>query len=202
MRYFYYLLIFTFALLIVVFGRLFGTFIVDPFLLYFLGYLVTRFAYTTITPRLKISIVRRALPLLFVVSIVSLWLGGILPYFNLVSSRDVYFGLLPQDFVGPENGNSFMWNGLGVSKVFGKNIVPEHLIPTYHYFWFNVLACLIWLSYPIIQFLGVMKGNAEALLSKMSFWKFFIQLLKAFLIGLFFSLSVAACTCLVVWYYS
>lgn len=187
---------------IVLGGRLFGTFIVDPFLLYFLGYLVTKFIYKNVAPRLKNSALRRAFPLLFVISIISLWIGGILPYFNVVTSCDVYFGLLPQDFIGPENGNSFMWNGLGINKVFGKNIVPDNLIPTYRYFWFNVLAILVWLSYPVIQFLGVMRGNAEALISKPTFWRSLGSLAKAFLIGLFFSLTIAAFTSLIVMLYS
>lgn len=201
-RKFYSLLALLASLLIVVTGRLFGTFVVDPFLLYFLGYLATRFIYTFITPRFRITVVRRIFPLLFVISIVSLWIGGILPYFNLVDSRDVYFGLLPQSFIGPENGNSFMWNGLGVSKIFGRNIVPDSLIPTYRYFWFNVLAILVWLSYPVVQYLGVMKGNAEALISKITFWKFLGQAIKAFLVGVFFSLTVAAFTSLIVCYYT
>lgn len=181
----------------------FGTFVVDPFLLFVLGDLMTQFIYKKIVPRVRYSTARRICPLLFVVSLVVLTVGVWLPYFNLVDPKNVYFGLLPQWFVGPATGNSFMWNGLGVHLIFGGNIVPDTLLPTYRYLGFNILAVLVWLSYPVIQGLGVLDyGNAEALLEKPALGRWLFRRIKVMAIGASLSLVVAALAALLVRFYS
>lgn len=179
------------------FGRIgFGTFIIDPAMLFILGYFVTRFIYKHLTPRIRISAIRRFFILLFPISLFSLWIGGILPYFNLVDSGAVYFGLVPQTVIGPVNGNDFMWNGLGVHLIFGR-LVPESLLPTYQYLWFNILAILIWLSYLPILGWGVLEGQAAALINKPRFGPLCLEWLRIVSIGIGLSLLAAGLTSLV-----
>ena len=179
-------------------GRIgFGTFIVDPAMLFILGYFVTQAIYKYLTPRIKISAVRRFFVLLFPLTLISLWLGGILPYLNLVNSSDIYFGLLPQWLVGPSEGNDFMWNGLGIQFLFG-DLVPAPLIPTYHYLGFNILAALIWIAYLPILGWGVLEGQAAALITDCRFSRLIREWLRIIAIGIGLSLTVSALTALVV----
>lgn len=179
----------------------FGTFIVDPFLLFVLGYFVTRTIYKHLvsTKIFSSTAARRFFVILFPATIVFMWLGGVLPYFNLVNSSDVYFGLLPQWLVGPVDGNGFMWNGLGVHLV--KNIVPDSLIPTYRYLGFNVLAVAIWLSYPLILGWGVLEGQAAALVKDARRHKLLLEWLRILAIGIALSGATAAITALMVIFY-
>ncbi|MEK7192423.1 MAG: hypothetical protein AAB646_02840 [Patescibacteria group bacterium] len=174
-----------------------GTFILDPALLFISGYFITYLIYRYITPRVKISAVRRFFVLLFPISLLALSAGAALPYFNLVDSSDVYLGLLPQSFVGPLNGNDFMWNGLGLHLLIGDRLVPESLIPTYNYFWFNVLAFLIWTSYLPILAWGVLEGQAAALIKKPKPKLFLLHCFKIAAIGISLSVLAAAITALV-----
>lgn len=180
----------------------FGTFIVDPFLLFVLGYFVTRTIYKhLVTTRIFGSTAaRRFFVILFPLTIIFMWLGGVLPYFNLVDSVNVYFGLLPQWLVGPSDGNGFMWNGLGVHLV--KNIVPDSLIPTYHYLGFNILAVAIWLSYPLILGWGVLEGQAAALVKGGRRYKLLLEWLRILVIGTVLSGAAAALAALMVVLYS
>jgi len=178
----------------------YGTFIVDPALLFIMGYFVTYILYKYITPVIRISAVRRFFVLLFPLTLLSLWIGGVLPYLNLVDSKDVYLGLLPQWFIGPVSGNDFMWNGLGIHLIFGK-LVPEALLPTYQYFWFNVLAIVVWISYLPILGWGVLEGQAAALIAKPRLGRLLLEWLRIIVTGLALSLLVAALTTLVVQIY-
>ena len=183
------------------FGKIgFGTFVVDPALLYILGYFITYFIYRYLTPVLRFSAARRFFTLLFPFTLLSLWAGGIAPYFGLMNSQDVYLGLLPQSIIGPVNGNDFMWNGLGTQLIFGR-IVPESLIPTYQYFLFNVLGILVWISFPFILGAGVLRGQAAALCRDRSLLRILVEWLKIILTGLLLSLLVAAFAALVSVYY-
>src|SRR3989344_16857 len=96
----------------------FGTFIIDPAMLFISGYFITYVLYKYAAPRIKISAVRRFFVLLFPLSLFGLWIAVALPYFTAVNSSEVYFGLLPQRLVGPVKGNEFMWNGLGIEYLF------------------------------------------------------------------------------------
>ncbi len=175
----------------------FGTFIVDPALLFINGYFMTYILYKCVIPRVKISGVRRFCVLLFPITLLSLWLGGVLPYFNLVSSKDVYMGLLPQWFIGSLQGNDFMWNGLGIHLLFGK-LVPEALLPTYQYFGFNVLAVVVWILYLPILGWGVLEGQAAALIAKPHLGRLLLEWLRIIVVGISLSILVAALTTLMV----
>lgn len=183
------------------FGRIgFGTFIVDPAMLFIGGYFITYLIYKYLAPNIRVSAVRRFFVLLFPLSLFGLLVGATLPYFNVVDSSKIYFGLLPQWFVGPLNGNDFMWNGLGAQFIFGR-LVPEELLPTYKYFWFNLLAAAIALSYFPILGWAVLDGKAAALISKPRFGKLLLEWFRVIVIGLGLSLFVAALTTLVVQMY-
>ena len=150
---------------------------------------------------LKISAVRRFFVLTFPLSLILLTIGVVLPYFNLVDSSDIYLGLLPQWFVGSLNGNDFMWNGLGAQFIFGQ-LVPESLIPTYNYFWFNALALLNWASYPVILGWGVLEGQAAALIIKAKPARVWLERLRIIAIGIGLGILAAALTALVSVLYS
>lgn len=183
------------------FGRIgFGTFIVDPAMLFISGYFITYFIYKYLAPNIRISAARRFFVLLFPLSLFGLWVGVALPYFNLVKSSEIYFGLLPQWLVGPINGNDFMWNGLGAQLIFGR-LVPKELLPTYEYFWFNLLALAVALSYFPILGWGVLEGQAAALINKPRFGKLVLEWLRIIAVGLLLSLLVAAITALAVQIY-
>jgi hypothetical protein len=179
-------------------GRIgFGTFIVDPAMLFIFGYFITYLIYKYLAPAIQVSAIRRFFVLLFPLSLLGLWVGVLLPYFNLVKSSEIYFGVLPQWFIGSENGNDFMWNGLGVQFIFGR-LVPEELLPTYERFWFNFLAAAVAISYFPILGLGVLEGQAAALISKPRLEKLILEWFRVIATGLALSLLVAALTALVV----
>jgi hypothetical protein len=91
-----------------------------------------------------------------------MWLGGVLPYFNLIPPARVYFGMFPSDWLGV-NGNDFMWNGFLIALGI-KRVVPLELQPTYHYFWFNLYVILYWLSFIPTLGWAVLKGRQTAFL--------------------------------------
>jgi hypothetical protein len=185
-------------------GRMFfGTFIVDPFMIVVLSYTMTRFIYTHITPRFRISGLRRFFVLLAPVSFITLALGMCLPYFNLVDSGKVYFGLLPQWFVGSANGNDFMWNGLGFHLLFGKKLVPAELLPTYRHFWFNVLAVFGLGLDACLMVWAILEGNARALVKETSYFRgFVLEWCRIVFVGIAWSTLMAALASLLVRYYS
>lgn len=144
-----------------------GTFAIDYFLLTFLSYWITRRLYR------PGGFIATAQPKVFwrffftvcapVLSIVPLWVGGALAYWNWIPAAQVYFGLVPQWILGTPDGNDFMWRliipGLGSWRV-----VPEHLLPTYHHVLFTLLGVLIWLGMPVVFFWAVLRGKAHSFL--------------------------------------
>lgn len=181
----------------------FGTFIVDPFLIVVMSYTMTRFIYTHITPRFKISGLRRFFVLLAPISFIALTVGIWLPYFNIVESGKVYFGLLPQWFVGSANGNDFMWNGLGFHLLFGKKLVPAALLPTYQHFWFNVLAVFGWGLDAYLMVWAILEGNARALVKDASYIRALTrEWCRIVFVGIACSTLMAALASLLVRYYS
>lgn len=168
-----------------------GTFLVDPAMLYISGYWMTYFIYRKVVTfkftKWQRGAPRRFFLLLFPISIIMVWLLGILPYYEVIESTNIYLGLLPQSFVGPVNGNDFMWNGLGIQMIFGR-VVPLELIPTYRYFWFNALAHFIWFGtfIPVLAW-GVLNGRALSLLRKPNPFKMAVEVARVFLTG--FALS-------------
>jgi len=256
----------TLAALIVViavwwFGRIgFGTFIVDPAMLFICGCFVTYFIFRFAVQKSP-GWLRRFYLMLFIISIILLWLGGILPYYNIVDSKEVYRfinplvlyvvvcaiiylllhrfaikeltqraqtiasyffviaviflwfgamvrvinnpydGLLPQSFVGPLDGNDFMWNGLGVITIFGR-IVPKELIPTYQYFWFNALAWFMWfVAFIPIQGLGVLVGRSLSFTRNWNPIRMALTVVAVFAIGISLSLITISVTLALVHFY-
>ncbi|MDA2936517.1 hypothetical protein MYX06_04845 [Patescibacteria group bacterium AH-259-L05] len=168
-----------------------GTFIVDHPCLFIGGYFITYWMYKYILPRLKYTSARRSILGLFILTIFFLLMGGNLTYWNIVDSGDVYFGLLPQWFVGPINGNDFMWNGFGMDLIIGR-VVPEALIPTYRYVGFNILAVISWLMCPVTLGWGCLRGNALALIKNPSRSRLLLEHAKTIGIGLFLGLIMIA----------
>ncbi len=170
-----------FFLLIICCSTWFFTIIVDYSLLIVLGYFMTYFIYRYLAKVKSLWRLRKLFPLLFVGSVVALWLGGIMPYLNLMEPTAVYFGLIPQHVLG-QSGNDFMWNGL-VLPLIGRT-VPLELIPTYQYFWFNVVAVLFWIGIPIVMGWACLKAFAHAMLNVSIFsWRLWREWLKMILIA-------------------
>lgn len=147
-------------LLILALSGWFFTLIVDLPLLLVMGFFMTYFIYRYLIKVPFLWPLRKFYPLLFPISIISLYFGGILPYFNLIAPEKVYFNLIPASFLGV-SGNDFMWNGL-ILPLFGR-IVPLNLIPTYHSIAFTIVAIEIWLAMPFILGLACLLGWSTAL---------------------------------------
>ncbi|MDO8516438.1 MAG: hypothetical protein Q7S28_04250 [bacterium] len=184
----------------------FGTFVVDPLTLVVPGYVVTYLIYSKLPDYFRRGGWAKFWILTFPGTLIALSIGAWLPYFNIVPSGSVYGGLLPQSFVGPVQGNDFMWNGLGLMNGFWifpgfGRVVPESLTPTYQYFWFNVLAFVIWASYPLCLGYGVLVGQHTALRRKSNKWAFVRRLIAIILIGIGLSVLNAALAALVSAYY-
>ncbi|MDA2922785.1 hypothetical protein MYX07_06005 [Patescibacteria group bacterium AH-259-L07] len=148
-----------------------------------LGGVITLLFYKYILSRLSLSFARRVPIFLFFVSVLALWAGGIPTYFELVESGSVYFGLVPQTFVGPVNGNDFMWNGFGVHLLMGR-VVPEVLIPTHRYLAFTILAILSWIFCWVSLLWGCLFGNAVASLKNPKWYRLLFEHIRAIGIGL------------------
>src|SRR3989344_1686820 len=106
-----------------------GTLMVDPSMLIVLGYATTFFLYRVIVRKWKSLGVYAVF--LLPANIIVLWIGGVLPYFNLMPPEAVYFGLVPKEWLG-NSGNDFMWNGLTL-PLLGR-ILPSEFVPTHRYF--------------------------------------------------------------------
>lgn len=136
----------------------FFTLIVDVPMLLVLGYAITFFIFRVAVREWKWLGVYSVF--LLPVNILALWIGGILPYFNLIAPEAVYFHIFPKEWLGV-TGNDFMWNGF-ILPLTGGRIVPLEVIPTYHYLLFNVYAFLLWLSYPVALGYGAILGYAHS----------------------------------------
>ncbi|OGY63764.1 MAG: hypothetical protein A3I24_02190 [Candidatus Harrisonbacteria bacterium RIFCSPLOWO2_02_FULL_41_13b] len=177
----------------------FGAFMIDPALLFIGGYFGTYLIYKFVAPAVRISAIRKFFVFLAPLTIFCVWAGGILLYLNVVSSPTIYLSFLPDSFVGEnfQSGNDFMWNGLGVPVLFG-NLVPEQFLPTYHYWGLNILAIIIWLSFLPALFLGIILGQADALINRPNKIRMAIYWLVIVMIGILMSLAVAGLISLVV----
>lgn len=140
----------------------FFTLIIDLPLLLVMGFFMTYFIYRYLIKVKFLWPLRKLYPLLFPISILSLYLGGILPYFNLIAPEKVYFNLIPVQFLGL-SGNDFMWNGL-ILPFLGR-IVPLDIIPTYHNWAFTIVAIEIWIAMPFVLVYACMRGWSSALLN-------------------------------------
>lgn len=138
----------------------FFTLIVDLPLLLVMGFLMTYFIYRYLIKVQFLWPLRKLYPFLFPISIFSLYAGGILPYFNLITPEKVYFNLIPTQFLGT-SGNDFMWNGL-ILPFLGR-IVPLSVIPTYHSIAFTIVAIEIWLAMPFVLGFACILGWSSAL---------------------------------------
>lgn len=138
----------------------FFTLIVDLPLLLVMGFFMTYFIYRYLIKIPFLWPLRKFYPLLFPISIISLYFGGILPYFNLIAPEKVYFNLIPVQFLGT-SGNDFMWNGL-ILPLLGR-IVPLSVIPTHHSVAFTIVAIEIWLAMPFVLGFACLLGWSSAL---------------------------------------
>ena len=189
----------------------FFTLIVDWSMLTLMGYTVSFFTYRIIvwavrkTKNESVKSWARTVGVIVIfllpLTLLSLYAGGILPYFGLLEPEQVYFGLVPSEWLGA-SGNDFMWNGL-ILPITGR-VVPLEVQPTSNKFWFNVFACSIWLGMPIILASASLYGYARSLMDRSKSW------IKAFLPGfvkvsllalaeLIFLMSIAR---FLVWIYS
>lgn len=123
----------------------FFTLIVDLSMLIVLGYAVTFVIYRVFARKWKWIGVYAVL--LLPINIIALWLGGILPYFDVARGEQVYFHLVPTEYIG-ESGNDFMWNGLILPWI--GRIVPLEMTPTYQYLPFTILAIIVWVMMPVV----------------------------------------------------
>lgn len=156
-----------------------ATLLVDPSILIVLGYAVTFLIYRVVVRKWWKSFGVYA-AFLLPINIIVLWIGGVLPYFNLMSPENVYFGLVPKEWLG-NSGNDFMWNGLTL-PILGR-VLPLEFFPTYRHFLFNIYAALIWLSYPIILGWASFRGYAHSKVEAPWYNIFFLELLKMCLLA-------------------
>lgn len=176
----------------------FFTILVDYTLLIVLGYFMTYVIYRHIIKVKFLWRLRRLYPLLFVASVLALWFGGVMPYFNLMEPSAVYLGLVPAEILG-QTGNDFMWNGLILPFI--DRTVPLELTPTYQYLWFNVLAILFWLGIPLVQGWACLQAFSDALLN--TTWRvLWRKWLKIILLGIAVFIFMVGLTHLLVVFHS
>ena len=97
----------------------------------------------------------------FPLTLLFMWIGGIMPYFNWIDPVSVYFGIFPVEWLGG-TGNYFMWNGF--LTAFGIEVVAPELLPTGLNPFFFGYASLYWLSFIPVFMFGVSEGRALAFL--------------------------------------
>lgn len=159
----------------------FFTIIVDYAMLIVLGYFMTYFIFRYLIKVKFLWRLRKFYPLLFLGSVLALWIGGVLPYLNLIEPSAVYLGLVPAKILG-QTGNDFMWNGL-VLPLIGRT-VPLELTPTYQYFWFNVVAIIFWIGIIPVMGWSCLKGFGQAMANASIFsWRLWIEWFKIILIA-------------------
>lgn len=206
-------------------GRIFyGTFLIDHFSLFVFPYFISYFLFNrrglnywlgqfylsleSSGPSIFASAIRLFRAFVykfelwtFPLTLLLMWVGGLMPYFNLIYPPDVYFGIFPESVVGVL-GNDFMWNGF-LLAFRGARLVPLELIPTYKYFIFNIYAVLYWLSFIPVFMWGLSEGRSSAFLKLHLFhpflWK---ERIKIIMIGVAWLLFDAAMILLVVWLFN
>lgn len=166
------------ALLLIALSGWFFTLLVDIPMLLVLGYAVTFFIYRV--PARKWKFIGVYAAFLFPINILMLWVGGVLPYLNLMTPEAVYFYVLPAKWLGI-SGNDFMWNGLTL-PIIGR-ILPLESVPTYRHFLFNAYALLLWFCYPLALGLASLRAYAHSLVNAPWYRIFFPELLKRILLA-------------------
>jgi hypothetical protein len=191
-----------------------GTFIIDPFMLTFLGYVSTRSIYRENGPITRLrpkKFWRKFLPALLPANIIVLWVLGALAYANIITSVGAYAHLIPLSAIGTLDGNDFMWNGF-IMVLFGKRLVPLGLIPTYNHCQiiqnagflsqltslFTLWGIVVWLSMPVILGWAAVKGNGHAVANNWPAGRWYKAAFIMALKGLALSLLTAAITALLV----
>jgi hypothetical protein len=192
------LIIFTLLIGIAASGWFF-TLLVDLSMLMVLGYAITFFMYRVLARRWKWMGVWGAL--LLPLNILMLWAGGILPYFNLLPGEQVYFYLIPTEFIGT-SGNDFMWNGLILPWI--TRTVPLEMMPTYNYLLFNIWAITIWIAMPVtLVWACVLRGFPDSMLGEVPWYKvFFPGLFRMIISAVFVFGFIVSVTLLLVKIYS
>jgi hypothetical protein len=66
---------------------------------------------------------------MIILSIVPLWIGGALTYWEWTTATRVYYGFFPKWVLGTDAGNDFMWRFI-IPGFCSLKIVPDHLLPT------------------------------------------------------------------------
>ena len=188
------------VLLLTVSGWFF-TLMVDLPMIIVLGYATSYFLFKVVTPKLPWFGVFA--PALIPLSIIALYFGGILPYFNLMEPEAVYFYLLPKSWLGI-SGNDFMWNGLTLPLI--GRVMPLEMLPTSQNFFLhpiNLFAYAIWALMPIAMIWSSLCGAADAIDDRISWHKIFIpNLLKMILIAVSVWILLMSITRFLIWIYS
>ena len=201
-----------------VFRLFYGTFIIDHAMLTLIPYFVTYHKSRlggldwkigksilenpdkTFYKKLK-YVSDRGGPISIPITIIAMWIGGTLPYFNLIPAESVYAGLFPAGWLGV-NGNDFMWNGFLFPLGIGR-IVPLTLQPTHQFALFNIYAVVYWLSLPIVMLLAIAKGRHSAFLKIRGFHSgLFKEKLMIFSLTVFYLIFDATLATLLVQIYS
>lgn len=124
----------------------FFTLLVDNSMLIVLGFVFSFITYRVFVRRYWMSLGVYSIFLL-PLNIIALWVGGTMPYWNIIPPESVYFNLLPKEWLG-NSGNDFMWNGL-LLPIIGR-VIPENVIPTTRYTLFTVYAIFVWATYAAV----------------------------------------------------
>ena len=184
-------------------GMFFGTFLIDHSTMILFGYWITYAIYNRRGIQYRVgrailmaesrdanpsflrwlkSVLDRLFPITFPVSIIVLWIGGFLPYMNLVPPESVYAGLFPKEWLGV-NGNDFMWNGF-LLPIIGERIVPLGALSNELTSLGTMYGLLYWASFPFFLGWSVSRGRSTAFLrNRLSTAGLWLERLK--ILGLF-----------------
>ncbi len=185
------------GLLLIALSGWFFTLLIDWSMLLIMGYIMSFFVYRFLSRRWKWMGV--AVILLLPVTILSLYAGGILPYFDKMMPEQVYFHLLPKEILGI-TGNDFMWNGFLLVTV--GRVVPLSIQPTYQYLGFNIFAALIWLGMLIVLPWASLRGYADSTVPTNWLKVFVPGLLKMVVLAVVTNALLISISLLLVWLYS
>lgn len=175
----------------------FFTLLVDWPMLLALGYLISFVIFRFLTGYWRW--LSTLAVLLLPISVLGLYAGGIPPYFNLIPPEQVYFHLIPKEFLGL-TGNDFMWNGFLLPTV--GRIVPLSIQPTYQYLGFNLFAVFIWLGmWPVLGWASA-QGYIDAIMPVPWHKVLFRGLLKMLFLAVISQILLSAITLWLVWLYS